>query len=144
MTQLEHANITVPSIDAAVEFLMMAAPDFRVKIDAVSEKGYRWIHIGNDAMYLALQEPPHHHTVEDKRNTYMDIGINHLGLIVDNVDHIKSTLVEAGFRENGASENEPLRKRLYFFDHAGFEWELIEYGTDDPNLRYQYDEQPGG
>jgi hypothetical protein len=27
---------------------------------------------------------------------------------------------------------------VYFFDSAGFEWELVEYFTDDPSLRYQY------
>ena len=31
MTRIEHANITVPDIDAAIAFLKVVAPDFEVR-----------------------------------------------------------------------------------------------------------------
>ena len=38
MTRLEHANITVPDIDAAIAFLSVVAPDFRIRHDALAEQ----------------------------------------------------------------------------------------------------------
>lgn len=57
MTSIEHANITVPDIDAAKSFLNVAAPDFTTRKDATAREGYRWVHIGNNEHYIALQEP---------------------------------------------------------------------------------------
>jgi len=57
VTTLEHLNITVPDIDAALEFIRLAAPDFSVRRDELSERGYRWVHVGNEHSYFALQEP---------------------------------------------------------------------------------------
>jgi hypothetical protein len=34
ITKIEHVNITVPDIDAAVSFLNIVAPDFEIKKDA--------------------------------------------------------------------------------------------------------------
>lgn len=33
MTRIEHANITVPDIDAAIDFIKIVAPDFQVRMD---------------------------------------------------------------------------------------------------------------
>ena len=42
---LEHANITVPDIDAAIAFLTTVEPTFRVRHDETPEGSYRWEHI---------------------------------------------------------------------------------------------------
>ncbi len=139
MTTLEHANITVPSIDAAIRFLNIVAPDFRVRADEYRDDHYRWAHIGNDYNYLALQEPNEKVDAEDRRNPYYDIGINHLALTVSGVEDIKAKLELAGYRVNGDMQSEPFRKRVYFWDEAGFEWELVEYFTDDAAKRYIYE-----
>ncbi len=138
MTHFEHANITVPNIDASIAFLAIAAPDFRVKADVTPKGEKRWVHIGNDEHYFALQEPKDIKTFQDQRNPYQDIGVNHLAMIVDDLEHKKRNLLKAGYRINGDLVDEPYRKRVYFFDSAGFEWELVEYFTDEPSLRYQY------
>ncbi len=41
---LEHANITVPDVDAAIAFLKLVEPGFAVRRDAIHESGYRWVH----------------------------------------------------------------------------------------------------
>ena len=56
MTRIEHVNITVPDIDAAINFLKIVAPDFDVRKDNNSLDSYRWAHIGNEKYYFALQE----------------------------------------------------------------------------------------
>ena len=57
MTRIEHVNITVPDIDEAIRFLKIVAPDFEVRKDEKPSKSYRWVHIGNEVYYFALQEP---------------------------------------------------------------------------------------
>ena len=54
---LEHANVTVPSIDAAIEFLKLVDPDFIIRHDEAAEGTYRWAHVGTHQTYIALQEP---------------------------------------------------------------------------------------
>jgi len=138
MTRLEHANITVPDIDAATEFLAVVAPDFRTRIDAISERGYRWAHIGNDDFYIALQEP--HVGIEPKpaRPTYTNIGVNHIGLVVTGIDQITERLDADGYDVSYTTERERYRSRAYYYDRAGFEWELVEYHSDDPAQRNRY------
>ncbi|HYE76529.1 MAG TPA: VOC family protein, partial [bacterium] len=45
---LEHANITVPDIDAAIAFLTTAFPEFQVRHDSGPRPGdeIRWVHVG--------------------------------------------------------------------------------------------------
>jgi hypothetical protein len=54
-TYLEHANMTVPSIDAAVAFLRTVEPTFEVRHDETPKNSSRWCHIGTQSSYIALQ-----------------------------------------------------------------------------------------
>ncbi|WP_261815651.1 VOC family protein [Vibrio gallicus] len=142
MTKLEHANITVPSIDAAIDFFKIVAPDFNVRADKYNVKGeYRWAHVGNNDNYIALQEASQKQQPQDNRTPYFDYGVNHLALTVSDIDGICAALLKREYIRNGELSDEITRKRVYFFDKAGFEWELVEYLTQDPKQRYRYDEQ---
>lgn len=140
MTRLEHFNITVPDIDAALEFLKIVAPDYQVRKDAQSSSGFRWVHIGNTQSYLALQEPNidscSTHTFHE---TYKNFGFNHIGLVVENLATIEDQLLEKGYNRGILTPTEMYRKRAYFFDAAGFEWELTEYLSDDFSEMYLYE-----
>ncbi len=57
MTRLEHANITVPDIDAAIAFLSVVAPKFRIRHDTLAEQGYRSGRVGHDDISLSLHAP---------------------------------------------------------------------------------------
>ncbi len=139
MTRLEHANLTVPDIDAAIAFIQIVAPDFQIRHDAVDAAGYRWVHIGNSQHYLALQEPHLDATPEFPRPPYKNYGCNHLGLVVGNVDATAAALLSAGYRPGIETPDETTRKRRYFFDRAGFEWEIIEYLSDSIEDRYRHE-----
>lgn len=140
MTRIEHANITVPDIDAAIAFLKVVAPDFEVRKDATDPRGYRWVHIGNDDHYFALEAP---HDPAGKSQiplpTYQNYGVNHIALIVSNIREIEKQLIAGGYKPSIATPEEKFRKRIYYFDSAGFEWELVEYGSDDPSEKYLYE-----
>lgn len=59
---LEHANITVASIDKAAEFLSAAFPHFAIRGSGETVRDFarwRWAHIGDGRFYIALQETVH-------------------------------------------------------------------------------------
>lgn len=139
MTRIEHANLTVPDLGAAIEFLAIIAPDFAVRHEAVSSQGYRWCHVGNAQCYFALQEPHPTDHVAPALGRYAGIGVNHFGLEVTALEAKMQQLETAGYATSYPLQQEPGRVRAYYYDRAGFEWELIEYSTDDPTTRYRYD-----
>lgn len=136
--RIEHANITVPDIDAARDFLTTIFPDLEVMHEATAPTGVRWMHLGVNGSYLAL-ESPHDNTRSATLNPrYQNYGINHLGLIVEDMDAAKARLEAKGYHEGHIPEVTHARIRRYFYDSAGMEWELVEYLSDDPAERYSY------
>lgn len=135
---LEHANITVPDVEAAIRFLKTIDPTFRIRHDEKPPGSHRWVHIGTEESYFALQEPHLDSSPEDKRRPYRDIGVNHLGLVVDDLEQVVRRLEENGYRKGIDGEENPHRKRAYYYDSANFEWELVQYLTDDPTKRNAY------
>lgn len=138
-TIIEHANITVPDIDVAFEFLKIVAPDFIIRKDESREGSYRWAHIGNDYFYIALQEPHLQKKPTAGSTAYENLGVNHLALIVSDLNKIEKNLIAAGYKKSIDTPVEKFRKRIYYYDNEGFEWELIEYLSDEPAERYLYE-----
>lgn len=139
MTKIEHANITVPDIDEAINFIKVVAPDFQVRKDERPSESFRWVHIGNDKYYFALQEPHIGSPAEHPKETYKNFGVNHIALVVENIERIESALLEAGYRRGIYAPSEKYRKRLYFYDGFGFEWELVEYFSEKVKEKFLYE-----
>ena len=138
-TKIEHINITVPDIDAAVSFLNIVAPDFEIKKDENPLNDKRWMHIGNNENYFALQEA-HIDAIPKKQNqTYINYGYNHIGLVVNNIDDIENQLKEAGYQKGINTPKEQFRKRAYYYDKSGFEWELVEYLSENIEDKFLYE-----
>lgn len=133
---LEHANITVPDIDAAVAFLRVVEPAFTVRYDERPKHSYRWAHIGSDRCYIALQAPHFDSRPSDPRQPYKNFGVNHLGWVVDDLDAVVGRLEAQGYRQGIPVAPHPHRKRAYYHDASGFEWEIIEYLSDDMAQRH--------
>lgn len=131
---VEHANLTVSNIDDTIRFIQTAIPDFRVRHQGCSE--YRWAHIGTQRSYIALQEVTARKTID--RSPYVDVGINHIGLVVDDVHSIIERLNEAGYQQNEIGNAHPFRRRAYYFDPNGVEWEFIEYLSEADDKRNDY------
>ncbi|MGB5334996.1 MAG: VOC family protein [Woeseiaceae bacterium] len=134
--RLEHANLHVRHFDDAVRFLSAAFPEFKVRSESV-EDDLRWMHIGTDETYIALSETmqdpdPHSAPYSGKPR------VNHLGYEVDDVDALRERLSAAGFEEKTIPNNHPHRKRIYFNDADGNDWEFVQYFTDDVSLRNDY------
>lgn len=133
---VEHANITVSNIDDAVQFIQTAIPEFKERHRG--QTNYRWCHIGTDDSYIALQEVVAREQTD--RSPYLDVGINHIGIVVDDVDRVQKRLLAAGYEQNDIGEDNPFRKRVYFYDASGVEWEFIEYLTHNAENKNRYED----
>lgn len=136
--RLEHANLCVHDLDGVMRFLQTAFPEFRIRHDEVGQDGTRWVHLGTDETYIALNSAG----VEEKRRGPLYSGrpgLNHLGFEVDDVTALQARLRAAGYRESTVPNAHPARKRIYFYDPEGNDWEFVQYLTDDPRQRHDYD-----
>jgi len=135
--RLEHANLAVRDVDAMIRFVTTAFPAFRIRGEGKSWQGRRWVHLGNDDTYLALNEAP-----EEPTEHWLPYGgkpgLNHLGYEVDDVEAVRRRLAEAGYRDSTVPNDHPHRRRIYFFDTEGNDWEFVEYRSTDPAERNDY------
>lgn len=136
--RLEHANLNVLNIEATIRFLQTAFPEFRVRYDSATvSPDDRWVHVGVDETYIALNEA----SVEpgERWKPYEGIpGVNHLGYEVDDVMALRDRLLAAGYEESMSPVEHPYRKRVYFYDPDGNDWEFVEYLTEDRVKRHDY------
>ena len=136
-TKLEHANLCVDDIDGMIKFLQTALPDFIIRHDETGIDGDRWVHIGNDTTYIALANSTQKE-LSDWTPYSGKSGVNHLGYMVDNAEQVRSRLLAADYIESPIENNHPFRKRVYFYDHEGRDWEFVEYLSENLEERNDY------
>jgi len=132
---LEHANLTVANIDAAVRFITTALPEWKVRGSGTGD-GKKWLHVGTGTSYLALEEQAR--DAANRPHPYHDAGLNHLAFVVDDAEAVRKRLEGAGYREGFVPAKHPHRIRIYYFDGAGLEWEFVQYLSNDPAKRNDY------
>jgi catechol 2,3-dioxygenase-like lactoylglutathione lyase family enzyme len=136
--RLEHANLCVHDIDAVIRFLMTAFPDFQIRRDATEPDGSRWVHVGTNETYIALVQAAREETRGGTPYKGRP-GLNHLAYEVDDVEALRARLRAAGYRDSTTPNSHPYRKRVYFHDPEGNDWEFVQYLADDVNKRHDYD-----
>jgi catechol 2,3-dioxygenase-like lactoylglutathione lyase family enzyme len=135
--RLEHANLTVRDIEATIRFLQTAFPEFKVRGEGKSADGSRWVHIGTDQTYVALS--PAKAEPSQRWRPYAGVpGVNHVAYEVDDVEALRLRLSAAGYRNSTPPNKHPYRKRVYFNDLEGNDWEFVQYLVDDPAKRNDY------
>ena len=100
--------------------------------------GSRWVHLGTDDTYVALNQA----TTGSTRHWVPysgEPGLNHLAYEVDDVEAVRIRLKTAGFRDSTPPNAHPHRRRVYFCDPEGNDWEFVQYYTQDPAERNDYD-----
>ncbi|MBW2291075.1 MAG: VOC family protein [Deltaproteobacteria bacterium] len=136
-TRLEHANIAVRDVEEMIRFLQLAFPDFEIRGEGKTLLGRHWVHVGNSETYIAVNEAAQ--DPEPKRAPYSEIsGMNHLGYEVSDVEALRERMLAAGYQESTVPNAHPERKRIYFYDREGKDWEFVEYKSTDPALRNDY------
>ncbi|WP_093029059.1 VOC family protein [Ruegeria marina] len=124
MATLEHANFTVSDPKVTAEWLhKVFGWDIRWQGPAIAG-GYT-VHVGDESTYLALYAPARPaRTTESSYDTVG--GLNHVGVVVDDLDATETLVREAGFTPHSHADYEPGR-RFYFDDDNGIEFEVVSY-----------------
>lgn len=136
-TRLDHANLTVRDAEGVTRFLTHAFPEFRVRGRGSDCAGLPWVHVGDDTTYLSLLTA--RGSPNDPFVAYGGApGLNHLGFEVDDVDAVRRRLHAAGYRESGVTYDHPHRRRAYFYDDQGNEWEFVQFLSDRAERRNAY------
>ena len=137
--RLEHANICVHDINGMIGFLRTAFPEFKIRYDGIGADGERWVHVGTETTYIALKQVSIQS--ENKWIPYSGKpGVNHLAYEVSNIDIVRDNLNSSGYKDTTIPENDdhPHRKRIYFNDPEGNDWEFVQYYSDKNNERNDY------
>ena len=139
MVRFEHANLVVANIEATLDFILTAFPHWSVRGQGNMEwhgKPRRWLHVGDDDYYVTLNDDGE----GDNRDlTGHQPGLAHLGFVVDDLDGIVERLEAKGHRIDIEGPEHPFRRNIYFLDPAGFQFEFVQYLSDDAGERNRYD-----
>ena len=60
-------------------------------------------------------------------------------LIVHNIDDIEKSLIEVGDTKWIETLKEKFRKKIYYYENAGCEWELVEYLSENLEHKFLYE-----
>jgi catechol 2,3-dioxygenase-like lactoylglutathione lyase family enzyme len=135
--RLEHANLSVLDLDAMLRFVSTAFPEFRIRGETHLGDDDRCVHVGTDDAYLALVQATDARA--PRRAPYAaSPGTNHLGFEVDDVAALRARMLAAGYRETTVPNAHPFRRRVYFEDPEGNDWEFVQYFSADPRERNDY------
>lgn len=122
--KLEHVNITVSNPDDTAATLCHLF-DWQVRwAGAAKDDGYT-VHVGDADSYLALYRP--NKALSPMGDTYSRTGgMNHLGIIVDDIATTEARVKTAGYRPHNHADYEP-GLRFYFDGPDGIEIEVVQY-----------------
>jgi glyoxylase I family protein len=117
---IEHVNLTVSDIERSAAFFGRLL-GWHQRWRGAALNGGETIHVGDDASYLALYTDRKDHAGQEKGKP-----LNHVGLLVDDLDAAERAVLEAGLLPFNHADYEPGR-RFYFFDWDGIEFEVVSY-----------------
>ena len=131
---LEHANITVNNLEETIRFLQTAIPEFKVRGNG-ENNGRKWVHIGTDDTYLALNEKS---STPTAKQDYSKTGLNHLGFVISDAEALSKKMEAKGYTHSYPTMRQTHRIRVYFLDHSGNEYEFVEYLSDKAEEKNNY------
>ncbi len=121
MATLEHVNLTVRDPEASAT-LMAALFGWQERWRGPSQMGGWTIHVGDAHGYLALYT----HGEGDAPRFAKGVPLNHVGIVVDDLDAVEARAVAMGLTPFSHADYEPGR-RFYLFDENGIEFEIVSY-----------------
>ena len=134
---LEHANITVRNLDAALHFLQQALPTWQVRGQGQMDwtgKTIRWLHLGTASHYIALQSDGKGATLDWRSHA---VGVKHLGIVVPDLATLQVRLSAAGYAMDHPGGKHPHRRSSYY-QVDGLQIEFMQYLSDHTAQRNDY------
>lgn len=135
MIYLEHLNLVVKNIPAALSFYQAAFPHWYIRSKGQSEwygKSRDWLHFGDDYQYITFNNNGEN---SNRDLTGHQVGLSHFAFVTNNIEQVINRLAKAGFAIHKPGAEEPYRKNVYFIDPDGFEIEFVQYLSDNPKER---------
>lgn len=121
---VEHTNLTVENPEKAAE-LFCRLFDWKTRWSGASIHSGHTVHVGSETSYLALYTSEHSRKTDSK--SYEQIGgLNHIGLVVDDLDQVEQRVRQEGLEPYNFGDYEPGR-RFYFDTEDGIEIEVVSY-----------------
>ncbi|MCF6302341.1 MAG: VOC family protein [Devosiaceae bacterium] len=121
---LEHVNVTVSDPDKTAKMLCDLF-DWHIRWQGAAKNNGHTIHVGGSQSYIAVYSTLKPNGNTDKSDIKVG-SLNHIGVVVDNLNKIEKRVKEAGFTPYNHGDYEPGR-RFYFDDHDGIEIEVVSY-----------------
>ncbi|MCL6250630.1 VOC family protein [Altererythrobacter sp. KTW20L] len=118
--RIEHVNLTVSHIERS-SALMQQLLGWHERWRGPSQNGGETIHVGEANTYIAFYTDRRDHAGQQKGRP-----LNHVGLLVDDLDAAERVVVDNGLKPFGHDDYDPGR-RFYFFDWDGIEFEVVSY-----------------
>lgn len=123
--RLEHVNFTLADpLQTATQLCHLF--DWKIRWQGEAKDNGYTVHVGEDGTYLAIysKRPD---PAEPQVETYaMRGGLNHLGVVVDDLDEVERRVKAVGYQPNSHADYEP-GKRFYFQTADGIEIEVVSY-----------------
>jgi catechol 2,3-dioxygenase-like lactoylglutathione lyase family enzyme len=132
---LEHLNLVVRDISAALVFYKAAFPHWRIRSRGQAEwygVERNWVHFGDDYQYLTFNDDG---SGENRDLSGHQAGLAHFAYVTKNLQAVIDRLEVAGFKTAKPGADNRFRKNVYFIDPDGFEVEFVEYLSDIPAER---------
>ena len=136
---VEHANAMVKNIDQAAFFLITAMQSWRVRGRGRMDwfgKPIEWLHVGTESSYIALQSGGEGSGQDWKG---YEVGVRHIGLVVPSLDAVIARLSQEGFSVDHMGPGHRHRKSAYFIQAENLQFEFVEYLSEFPSERNEYE-----
>ena len=124
--RIEHVNFTVPDPDRTAAW-MCDVFGWTVRWRGEAINGGYTVHVGSEDQYLAIYTGPGGQPQASAHVSYRQIGgLNHVGIVVDNIDATEKRITALGFSPEKHADYEP-GQRFYFRDENDVEFEIVSY-----------------
>ena len=123
--RLEHLNVTVTDAKATADMLC-ALFDWHIRWEGPSIYDGYSVHVGGTDSYIALYNGAEKPTKAPQTTYETKAGLNHLAVVVDDLDAVEARVKAKGYVPNSHADYEPGR-RFYFDDENGLEIEVVQY-----------------
>ncbi len=123
--KLEHVNLTVADPKKTADMLCRLF-GWHVRWEGPAKDGGFTVHVGTDNDYLAVYSKGDPGSRADGVNYETVGGLNHIGVVVDDLKAAEARVVAEGFEPHSHADYEP-GERFYFDDADGIEFEVVSY-----------------
>ena len=121
---VEHVNLTVSEPQRTAR-LLSSIFGWHIRWSGPAKDDGQTVHVGTENSYVALYTVANR--TRENSGDYLSVGrLNHIGVVVSDLDEVEKRVIEAGFKPHNHGNYEP-GARFYFNDHDGIEYEVVSY-----------------